>query len=132
MNREQFATVAEHIAAWKRGGRRWARVEGFNVDAVQAEEQAERDALARADAVETVMAADPVMAVSCGAPVEVPRGSDGLTDAERTAEWQRLSAIEELRAANIALMARLERVGAVALGHDDGACPTCGAARGDR
>lgn len=41
---EQFATVAEHIAAWKAGGRRWARVDGFNVDAMHAE----RDLAAKA------------------------------------------------------------------------------------
>lgn len=107
--REQFATVAEHIAAWKRGGRRWAKVEGFNVDAWQAE----RDALARADAVATTMAADPVMAVLCGVPAVIGEATPA----------------EDLLAANVALMARLERVGAMALGHDDGVCPTCGAVR---
>ena len=48
MRRDQFATVAEHIAAWKAGGRRWAKVEGFNVDAWQADEEAKRMATAEA------------------------------------------------------------------------------------
>ena len=69
--REQFATVAEHIAAWKAGGRRWAKVEGFNVDAMQAAEQADRDALVRADEVATAMAADPVQAARCGVPAVI-------------------------------------------------------------
>lgn len=43
-----FATVEEHIAAWKAGGRRWAKVEGFNVDAMQADEEAKRRAAAEA------------------------------------------------------------------------------------
>ena len=43
-----FATIEEHIAAWKAGGRRWAKVEGFNVDAMQADEEAKRRAAAEA------------------------------------------------------------------------------------
>lgn len=66
-----FATIEEHIAAWKAGGRRWAKVAGFNVDAMQAAEQAERDAVVRADAVATTLAADPVMAVPCGVPAVI-------------------------------------------------------------
>ena len=63
-----FATIEEHIAAWKAGGRRWAKVEGFNVDAMQAAEQAERDAVVRADAVATAMAGDPALAAMSTAP----------------------------------------------------------------
>lgn len=44
----EFASVAEHIAAWQAGGRRWAKVDGFNVDAWQANEEAKRRAAADA------------------------------------------------------------------------------------
>lgn len=65
--REQFATVAEHVAAWKAGGRRWARVAGFNVDAWQADEEAKRREAARPGpaliaATRVMVEADPVEA----------------------------------------------------------------------
>lgn len=105
-----FATIEEHIAAWKAGGRRWAKVEGFNVDAMQAE----RDALVRADAVATVMATHPVMAVLCGVPAEVPRDDWGpLPD----------DLVAAIAAAHIASMP-------ASTGGE--ACPTCGAVKGER
>lgn len=66
-----FATVEEHIAAWKAGGRRWAKVEGFNVDAVQAERDADHAEQARFDAVAAMLAGDPVQAARCGVPAEI-------------------------------------------------------------
>lgn len=89
----EFSSVAEHIAAWKAGGRRWAKVEGFNVDAWQAE----RDALARADAVATVMAADPVMAARCGVPAVIGEATacEDLAAACATVEASRASGLAE-------------------------------------
>ena len=66
-----FATIEEHIAAWKAGGRRWAKVEGFNVDAVQAERDADHAEQARFDAVAAMLAGDPVQAARCGVPAEI-------------------------------------------------------------
>ena len=118
-----FATVEEHIAAWKAGGRRWAKVEGFNVDAWQAE----RDALARADAVATVMAADPVMAARCGVPAVIGEATacEDLAAAYcATVEASRASGlVEALKPAVMAYTANRT---------DRAACPTCGAVKGER
>ena len=67
----EFASVAEHIAAWKAGGRRWAKVEGFNVDAWQAERDADHAEQARFDAVAAMLAGDPVQAARCGVPAVI-------------------------------------------------------------
>ena len=75
-----FATVEEHIAAWKAGGRRWAKVEGFNVDAVQAERDADHAEQARFDAVAAMLAGDPVQAARCGVPA-------APTDADHDRWW---------------------------------------------
>ena len=67
----EFSSVAEHIAAWKAGGRRWAKVEGFNVDAWQAERDADHAEQARFDAVAAMLAGDPVQAARCGVPAVI-------------------------------------------------------------
>lgn len=43
---KSFATAAEHVASWKAGGPRYAQVDGWTIDAIQAEKDL-KDAAAR-------------------------------------------------------------------------------------
>lgn len=57
---KSFPSLAEHVASWRAGGPRYAKVDGWTIDAIQAE----RDLEARA----AELAVNPVQAVRCGVP----------------------------------------------------------------
>ena len=141
----EFSSVAEHIAAWKAGGRRWAKVEGFNVDAWQADEEAKRMATAEAARPRLGSFAAVVDTLPSPCPTVDVDPADARFDAVAA-----MLAADPVQAARCGVPAEVPRddwgplpddlVAAIAAAHiasmpastGGEACPTCGAVKGER